>query len=447
MLMSRKFFGTDGIRGYVGRYPITPDIALKLGWACGEVLCQNKEKAKVIIGKDTRRSCYLLESALSAGLTSAGVDVYLLGPMPTPAVAYLTRTFHASAGIVISASHNPHCDNGIKFFSKDGYKLDDQVELQIESYLEAELQVTEPNLIGSIYRIDDAPGRYIEFTKASIPNSILLKGLKIVLDCANGAAYHIAPAVFKELGADVITIADHPDGLNINDQCGAVYPQRMKEVVLASKADIGIALDGDADRLILCDHTGEIVDGDDILYILAKCLKAHQKLSGGVVGTLMSNFALEKALQKLDIPFERANVGDRYVIEKLKENNWNLGGETSGHIIYLDANTTGDAIVAALQILQVIVTERKTLKQLLEDFHKMPQCMINVPLNQALQDKAWDVINTEVEKVEKILNNQGRVVLRASGTEPLLRVMVEAVDKEQAKAHAKHLSDVVGSFV
>ncbi|MCF6768078.1 phosphoglucosamine mutase [Thiotrichales bacterium 19S11-10] len=446
MLMSRKFFGTDGIRGYVGRYPITPDIALKLGWACGEVLCQNKEKAKVIIGKDTRRSCYLLESALSAGLTSAGVDVYLLGPMPTPAVAYLTRTFHASAGIVISASHNPHCDNGIKFFSKDGYKLDDQVELQIESYLEAELQVTEPNLIGSIYRIDDAPGRYIEFTKASIPNSILLKGLKIVLDCANGAAYHIAPAVFKELGADVITIADHPDGLNINDQCGAVYPQRMKEVVLASKADIGIALDGDADRLILCDHTGEIVDGDDILYILAKCLKAHQKLSGGVVGTLMSNFALEKALQKLDIPFERANVGDRYVIEKLKENNWNLGGETSGHIIYLDANTTGDAIVAALQILQVIVTERKTLKQLLEDFHKMPQCMINVPLNQALQDKAWDVINTEVEKVEKILNNQGRVVLRASGTEPLLRVMVEAVDKEQAKAHAKHLSDVVGSF-
>lgn len=441
--MSRKLFGTDGIRGYIGRYPITPEVALKLGWAVGQVLCQNKNKAKVIIGKDTRRSCYLLESALSAGLTSAGVHVYLLGPMPTPAVAYLTRTFHAAAGIVISASHNPHHDNGIKFFSEDGFKLDDQIELEIESWLDKPIQCVNPEAIGSIWRIDDAPGRYIEFCKASIPNSIMLKGLKIVLDCANGAAYHVAPSVFRELGAEVITIADKPDGLNINQACGAVHPQKMIEAVISNQADIGIALDGDADRLILSDATGRIIDGDEILYLLATEAKKTGRLKGGVIGTLMSNLALELALKAQEIPFKRAQVGDRYVIEKLRKYNWNLGGESSGHIICLDANTTGDGIIAALQVLAVMVLNEKPLSDLLKGFHKMPQCMINVPLKQSLTKGDWQLINQKVILAEKKLENKGRIVLRASGTEPVLRVMVEAEDEALAKTYAAHLSQVV----
>ena len=444
--MSRKLFGTDGVRGYVGRHPITPDVALKLGWAAGEVLCQNKNKPKVIIGKDTRRSGYLLESALSAGLTSAGVDVYLLGPMPTPAVAYLTRTFHAAAGIVISASHNPHYDNGIKFFSGDGFKLHDDVEAQIESLLDQPMKFVSPEKIGAVYRIDDAPGRYIEFCKASIPNSMLLKGLKIVLDCAHGASYHVAPSVFRELGAEVINIYDKPNGFNINDNCGAVYPNNMKEVVLSNKADVGIALDGDADRLIMSDHTGKIIDGDEILYLLALQAKKLNQLKGGVVGTVMTNLSLENALKDANIEFERAKVGDRYVIERLKEKNWNLGGETSGHILWLDANTTGDGIIAALQVLSVMIKEEKSLNQLLIDFNKMPQCMINVPLNQPLNESDWESIKHQVNLSEEQLKSRGRVVLRLSGTEPVLRVMVEAEAESLAYEHAKRLSEVVSSL-
>ncbi|MCF6775540.1 phosphoglucosamine mutase [Thiotrichales bacterium 19X7-9] len=444
--MSRKLFGTDGIRGYIGRYPITPEVALHLGWAVGNVLCKNKKKAKVVIGKDTRRSCYLLESALSAGLTASGVDVYLLGPMPTPAVAYLTRTFHASAGIVISASHNPHHDNGIKFFSEDGFKLDDELELEIEALLEKPLECVVPEEIGAIDRIDDAPGRYIEFCKASIPNSVMLKGVKIVLDCANGAAYHVAPSVFRELGAQVIVIADTPNGLNINDHCGAVYPQAMIERVLKEKADIGIALDGDADRLILSDSQGRLIDGDEVIYLLAVQAKKSNQLQGGVVGTVMSNFALELALKRVGINFERAKVGDRYVIEKLREKQWRLGGEASGHVICLDANTTGDGIIAALQVLAVMMIEEKSLTKLLEGFQKMPQCMINVPLNKPLSQNDWESIESEVAVVESKLDSHGRVVLRPSGTEPVLRVMVEAEDENLAQQYAKHLSQLVAQL-
>ncbi|MCF6764312.1 phosphoglucosamine mutase [Thiotrichales bacterium 19S3-7] len=444
--MSRKLFGTDGIRGYIGRFPITPEVALHLGWAVGNVLCKNKKKAKVVIGKDTRRSCYLLESALSAGLTASGVDVYLLGPMPTPAVAYLTRTFHASAGVVISASHNPHHDNGIKFFSEDGFKLDDQIELEIEAILDEPLVCVKPESIGAIYRVDDAPGRYIEFCKASIPNSMMLRGIKIVLDCANGAAYHVAPSVFRELGAEVVVIADTPNGLNINEHCGAVYPQKMLDCVINEQADIGIALDGDADRLILADAKGHLIDGDEIIYLLAMQASKSNQLQGGVVGTVMSNFALELALKRAGIAFKRAKVGDRYVIEQLRENQWQLGGEASGHIIYLNANTTGDGIIAALQVLAVMLTEKKSLQELLIGFEKMPQCMINVPLEHPLTKADWQVIDDEVQTVEGILNQKGRVVLRPSGTEPVLRVMVEAEVEELAQKHAMHLSEIVTSL-
>lgn len=445
--MLRKFFGTDGIRGAVGKKPITPEIALKLGWAAGKVLCKGSKNPKVIIGKDTRRSCYMLESALSAGLTSAGVKVYLIGPMPTPAIAYLTRTFHAKAGIVISASHNPHYDNGIKFFSGDGFKLPDEIELEIERYLEKELICVAPDKIGAIERIDDAPGRYIEFCKASIPNWMLLKGLKIALDCANGASYYVAPNVFKELGAEVVVINNKPDGFNINDHSGAVYPETVAEVVKREKCDVGIALDGDADRLILCDHQGCIVDGDAILYLLALHLKEKGLLTGGIVGTLMTNLALEKALSKENIPFKRAKVGDRYVIELLKENNWQLGGETSGHLIYLHANTTGDGIIGALQVLASMVEHKKPLVSLLKNYKKMPQVMINVPLKNKLSDSNWQVIDKEVKNSEKRLKEKGRVVLRLSGTEPLLRVMVEAINEDLAKKEAKILADIVeGEF-
>ncbi len=423
----RKYFGTDGVRGLVGTYPITPDFALKLGWAVGKALTH--PGAKVIIGKDTRRSGYMFESALEAGLTAAGMDVYLLGPLPTPAVAHLTRTLLADLGVVISASHNPHYDNGIKFFSKEGAKLSEETEMQIERFLEREVEVVEPQLIGKVKRIEDGPGRYTEFCKAALPPFAKLNKLKVVVDCANGATYHVAPNILRELGAEVITLHNHPDGLNINLDCGSTYPQKLQKAVVAEGAHVGVALDGDGDRIIMVDHLGQIVDGDQILYIIAKDALEKGRLQGaGVVGTLMSNLALELALKREGIHFARAKVGDRYVMEMLREKGWNLGGESSGHIISLNASTTGDGIVSALLVLHVLQETGRTLPELLAGLKMFPQVMINVPLSAPLKDRDWAKIYTEVGKVEATLRERGRVLVRPSGTESLVRIMVEGED-------------------
>ena len=440
--MKKKFFGTDGIRGTVGSYPITPDFMLKLGWAAGRVL--GKEKgSKILIGKDTRVSGYMIESALEAGLSAAGVDILLLGPMPTPAIAQLTRTLKAQAGIVISASHNPFHDNGIKFFSAEGAKLDDEIEHAIEAELAKELDCCDSLLLGKATRIDDAPGRYIEFCKNTFPAELNLNNLKIVVDCANGATYHLAPKVFSELGAELICIGDTPNGLNINAAYGSTYPQNLQKEVIKNKADLGIAFDGDGDRLIMVDHTGELIDGDQILYIIAMSAYAKGALKGGVVGTLMTNLGLEHAFKQHEIPFSRAGVGDRYVMQQLLEKNWRLGGESSGHLICLEQTTTGDGIVAALQVLTAIVETKKSLQELAAGMTKYPMTLINVRIAEKIDIETHEEIQSALKEAESALADTGRVLLRASGTEPLIRVMVEGQDLEKVELIAQKLADVV----
>jgi phosphoglucosamine mutase len=439
-MSQRKYFGTDGIRGRVGLSSINPEFVLKLGWAVGRVLA-NGQRKKVVIGKDTRVSGYMLESALEAGLSAAGVDVALLGPMPTPAIAYLTQTLRANAGIVISASHNLFEDNGIKFFSAHGGKLPDEIELEIEAELEKPLHTVSSAQLGKAKRISDASGRYIEFCKSTIPSLSRLSGIKMVVDCAHGATYHIAPNVFAELGAHVITVGDKPDGFNINQDCGSTSPELLRKKVLSSGADVGIGLDGDGDRVILVDAQGNLVDGDQILYIIAK--DRHQKglLNGGVVGTLMSNYGLEIAITGLGVPFLRSKVGDRYVLEALRENQWKIGGETSGHIVCLDKTTTGDGIVAALQVLSVMVKQDKTLEQLKQGITLLPQSLVNLQTEHASILAKNPLVIQAVKNVEDSIKGEGRVLLRPSGTEPLLRVMVEGANEQVVKQLAQQLCD------
>lgn len=440
--MARKYFGTDGIRGKVGEPPITADFLLKLGWAAGKVFA-NDSHDFVLVGKDTRISGYMFESALEAGLTAAGVDTRLLGPMPTPAIAYLTRTLRAKAGIVISASHNPYYDNGIKFFSVQGTKLPDEVERQIEEYLELPMTTVESSKLGKAKRLVDAPGRYIEFCKASVPTRLDFGAMKIVVDCAHGATYHIAPPVFSEVGAEVIALGVEPNGLNINSDCGATKPEKLAAAVLEHKADIGIALDGDGDRLIMVDHKGEVVDGDELIFIIAKAKLTAGQLKGPVVGTLMTNLGMEHALKELGIPLLRAKVGDRYVMEMLVEHNGTLGGEGSGHIICLDKTTTGDGIIAALLVMAEMQNTGKGLHELKAGMQKYPQVLINIKTAQKIDIGHNVVIKTAVAAVEGQLGDQGRVLLRASGTEPLIRVMVEGQDTSQVKYLADQLAEAV----
>jgi phosphoglucosamine mutase len=442
--VSRKFFGTDGIRGRVGEYPVTAEFMLKLGWAAGRVL-GSRRNTRVIIGKDTRISGYMFESALEAGLSAAGVDILLLGPMPTPAVAYLTRTLHACAGIVISASHNPYADNGIKFFSGEGAKLPDDVEIAIEVEIDKPMTTVESNRLGKAKRVQDAEGRYIEFCKSSIPLSLSPRGLKVVVDCAHGATYNVAPSVFEELGADVVALGVEPDGLNINQDCGSTHPQRLQKTVLEHQADVGIALDGDGDRVIMVDHRGELVDGDELLYIIAVSRLQGGALSGGVVGTLMSNLGLEHALLSHNIAFERANVGDRYVLERLHQTSSLIGGESSGHIICLDRTTTGDGIVSALQVLAAMVKSGKSLYELKTGMKKYPQRMINVPVSGKVDLEKAAAIQEAVKSAEQRMAGRGRVLLRSSGTEPVVRVMVEGEDERQVHKEAEHLASVVAA--
>ncbi|MGQ3888343.1 phosphoglucosamine mutase [Legionella sp. CNM-1927-20] len=439
-MSQRKYFGTDGIRGQVGISNINPEFVLKLGWAVGRIL-SNGYRNKIIIGKDTRISGYMLESALEAGLSAAGVDVNLLGPMPTPAVAYLTQTLRADAGIVISASHNLYEDNGIKFFSADGSKLPDHIEHAIEEEIDKPLEIVRSDKLGKAKRISDAPGRYIEFCKSSISSLTRLTGIKLVVDCANGATYHIAPNVFNELGAEVIAICNEPDGLNINHQCGSTAPAELRKQVLHYGADLGVALDGDGDRVILIDAAGNLIDGDQILYILARDRQQRGILQGGVVGTLMSNYGLEKAISALDIPFKRVNVGDRYVLETLRELNWKIGGESSGHIVCLDKTTTGDGIIAALQVLACMIMHGKTLEELTQGIELYPQVLLNIKTPNALVLAKNPQVIDLVDTLTKKLNQKGRVLLRPSGTEPLLRVMVEGEDKELVNTYAEQLRD------
>lgn len=441
-MSKRKYFGTDGIRGKVGEYPITPEFVLKLGWAVGKVL-GSTDRDRIVIGKDTRISGYMFESALESGIIAAGMNVQILGPMPTPGIAYLTRTFRAAAGIVISASHNSYLDNGIKFFSSEGQKLPDEIELEIEAMLDQPMTTVSAEKLGKAKLVKTAAGRYIEFCKATVPANLSLNGLKIAIDCANGAAYSIAPKVFRELGAEVLPIFNQPDGLNINKECGATDVAALAKIVVANKADLGLALDGDADRIMMIDHKGELVDGDELLYIIAKEAQKRGALGGGVVGTLMSNFGMEKALEADGIPFVRAKVGDRYVMEELQKNQWNFGGESSGHIICLDKNTTGDGIISALQVLAVMVGEQKTLAELKGGMQKMPQTMINVRISQKSDPMENQQIQQGVAAVEAELGNRGRVLLRASGTEPLIRVMVEGEDADEVATLAKQLAEVV----
>lgn len=440
--MTRKYFGTDGIRGQVGEFPITPDFVLKLGWAAGKVFAR-KGRSKILIGKDTRISGYMFESALEAGLAAAGVDSLLLGPMPTPAIAYLTRTFRADAGIVISASHNHYADNGIKFFSANGTKLPDEIETAIEAQMDLAMTTADSASLGKARRVEDAAGRYIEFCKGTVPRGLTLKGLRIVVDCANGATYHIAPKVLSELGAEVLELSTSPDGININEGCGSTSPELLSQIVVAEKADLGVAFDGDGDRLIMIDHQGEEVDGDELLVIIALALKEEGQLQGGVVGTQMSNFGMELALKQHDIPFVRAKVGDRYVMEELASNDWSLGGESSGHIICRNLTSTGDGIVAALQVLQAMVGQGRTLAELKTGMNKMPQHMVNVRLLQKGDPTQLPKVQQAVREVEQSLDGQGRVLLRPSGTEPVVRVMVEGVDLGQVRQLSEQLAGEV----
>lgn len=441
MTQARKYFGTDGIRGKVGESLINPMFVMQLGWAIGTTLGKDLG-GKVLVGKDTRVSGYMLEAALEAGLSAAGMHTRLLGPMPTPAIAYLTRTLRAKAGIVLSASHNPYYDNGLKIFSADGFKLPDEVELAIEAQLERPMACVDSAQLGKAKRVGDAPGRYIEFCKSMVPSPITFEGIKIVVDCANGATYHVAPDVFSELGAEVIELGTDPDGFNINERSGSTHPDIMKTIVLAEKADFGIAFDGDGDRVIMVDHKGEVVDGDELLFITAQNLQHHKLLSGGIVGTLMSNLGFEQALASLAIPFQRTQVGDRYVMGALKELGWHLGGEASGHLVNLNLTTTGDGIISALQVVRAVVEQQKDLHTLKQGMTKFPQRLINVRVDSKV-DITMPSIQQAVQDAEAQLANKGRVLLRESGTEPLVRVMVEGEQDDQVSQLAEQLAGVV----
>jgi len=442
--MTRKYFGTDGIRGRVGEGNVNPEFMLRLGWAAGRVLGQGGG-GKILIGKDTRISGYMFESALEAGLAAAGMDIRLLGPLPTPGIAYLTRTLHAKAGIVISASHNPYQDNGIKFFAADGRKLPDEVELAIEAELERPLSTVAADRLGKARRVEDAAGRYIEFCKSTIPSSMDFRGLKMVVDCANGAAYQVAPAVFDEIGARVTTLGTDPDGFNINDGVGSTSPEALQRAVLDQGADLGIALDGDADRVLMVDHQGELVDGDELIYIIARSRLGNGGLRGKVVGTLMSNLGLELALKEQGIGFERTRVGDRYILERLTRERWSLGGEPSGHIICLDRTTTGDGTVSALQVLAELHSSGRSLRELRSGMSRFPQQLINVRLGEARAAEVMvaEPVTAAVRAVERELGTQGRVLLRPSGTEPLIRVMVEGRNAGQVLALAERIAAAV----
>lgn len=442
-MSDRKYFGTDGIRGRVGEYPITPDFMLHLGWAAGQAFKRDGQRNSVLIGKDTRLSNYMFESALESGLSAAGVDVKLLGPMPTPAIAYLTRTFRASAGIVISASHNPHHDNGIKFFSSAGTKLDDALETEIEHWLSRPIEVCDAKELGKAFRVDDAPGRYVEFCKSTVPNEFSLEGLHIVLDCANGATYQVAPKVFRELGAKISVVGGDPDGLNINLNVGSTHLGALSKVVLEKNADLGIAFDGDGDRVLMVDRDGSEVDGDELLYVIATQRHASGTLKGGVVGTLMTNLGVELALREQGIDFERAKVGDRYVMERLISRGWLLGGEGSGHMVIRDCTSTGDGIVSALQVLLAISRAGRSLADLRQGMSKLPQKMINVRVGKRFDPLGREDIASAVAAAEARLGGGGRVLLRASGTEPLIRVMTEGQDESEIVKVAEELAVVV----
>ena len=447
-MTKRKYFGTDGVRGRVGEAPITPELILKLGWAAGRTLAaadgsKRGERPGVLIGKDTRISGYLLEAALESGFSAAGVDVYLCGPLPTPGIAYLTRALRLSAGVVVSASHNPFDDNGIKFFSAGGAKLPDDVELEIERTMASPLTCVPSVELGKARRIDDAAGRYIEFCKSTFPSELDLRGLRIVVDCAHGAGYHIAPPVFHELGADIIAIGDEPNGININDNCGAANPRRLVDEVKRNEADFGVALDGDGDRVVMVDDTGTIYDGDQLLYVIARDYQRRGVLSGGVVGTLMSNLGFEQALARVGIVLDRAKVGDRYVLENLIAKRWHLGGENSGHIICLDKHTTGDAIVAALAVLRALIEQKTTLAKAAAPVVLFPQRLINVPVMRDWDWKSSIAVREAETQALTDLGAAGRVLLRPSGTEPVLRVMVEARDKALADHCAETLAHAI----
>lgn len=444
----RKYFGTDGVRGRVGEPPVTPDFVLRLGYAAGRVLVQHEhlphgEHPAVLIGKDTRISGYMLEAALQAGFAAAGVDVLLAGPCPTPAVAYLTRALRLQAGVVISASHNPYDDNGIKFFSAEGFKLPDDIELEIEAHLDLPAGCVESAKLGRARRLDDTRGRYIEFCKSTFPSNLNLRGLRIVVDCAHGAGYNIAPSVLHELGAEVIAVGVQPDGTNINDGVGATSPQFLRKAVLEHRADLGMALDGDGDRLIMVDSKGEVYDGDRLLYIIAAARAQGANPPAGVVGTLMSNLGFEQAIARLGLQFERAKVGDRYVLERMQERGWTLGGENSGHIICLDAHTTGDGMVAALQVLGALCQQGKTLAEAAADVHLFPQRLVNVPMPVGFDWQAHPGIRAACTAAEQVLGADGRILLRASGTEPVLRVMVEAKGETLVQTHMAALVEAV----
>ena len=444
--MSRKYFGTDGVRGRVGEAPITPDFVMKLGQAAGRVLrkrVQGRRHVRVVIGKDTRVSGYMLEAALQAGFSSSGVDVVLCGPIPTPAIAYLTRAQRADAGVVISASHNPYHDNGIKFFSESGAKLPDEVELEIETELDRGFSCVESQELGKAWRLEDAAGRYIEFCKSTIDSSVNLKGLRILVDCANGAAYHVAPAVYHELGADVFTVGDQPDGFNINDGVGATHTENLSKKVFEHGCDVGIALDGDADRLIMADGNGHVYNGDELLYVMVRDRMLREKVQGAV-GTLMTNYALEKRFAELGVDFVRAKVGDRYVLEQLKaREGWIFGGETSGHLLVLDCQTTGDGIVSSLQVLAAMRRQNKSLRELTQDLKLLPQVLINKRIEKGFDWQAHEPVQAALKEANDALVGRGRVLIRPSGTEPLLRVMVEADDKELAQSLAQKIADTL----
>ena len=444
--MSRKYFGTDGVRGRVGEAPITPDFVMKLGQAAGRVLrkrVQGRRHVRVVIGKDTRVSGYMLEAALQAGFSSSGVDVVLCGPIPTPAIAYLTRAQRADAGVVISASHNPYHDNGIKFFSDSGTKLPDEVELEIEAELDKGFSCVESQELGKAWRLEDAAGRYIEFCKSTIDSSVNLKGLRILVDCANGAAYHVAPAVYHELGADVFTVGDQPDGFNINDGVGATHTENLSRRVFEHGCDVGIALDGDADRLIMADGNGHVYNSDELLYVMVRDRMLREKVQG-TVGTLMTNYALEKRFAELGVDFVRAKVGDRYVLEQLKaRDGWIFGGETSGHLLVLDCQTTGDGIVSSLQVLAAMRRQNKSLRELTQDLKLLPQVLINKRIEKGFDWQAHEPMQVALKEANDVLAGRGRVLIRPSGTEPLLRVMVEADDKELAQSLAQKIADTL----
>jgi phosphoglucosamine mutase len=445
-MSDRKYFGTDGIRGKVGESFINPEFVMKLGWAAGKVLA-GQGTNKVLIGKDTRISGYMLESALEAGLSAAGISIGLLGPMPTPAIAYLTKTFRCEAGIVISASHNPYYDNGIKFFSADGMKLDDDIELAIEAQMEKPMECVASDKLGKASRINDAAGRYIEFCKGNFPSELSLKGLKIVVDCAHGATYHIAPNVLLELGAEVIEIGTEPNGLNINRKVGATSMKAVTESVLENQADLGFALDGDGDRLMLVDHKGNVIDGDQIVYMIARDVLKSGQLKGGVVGTVMSNLGLEVALAALGVPFVRSKVGDRYVMELLQQKGWSIGGESSGHVLNLAAASTGDGIVAGLQVLAAMLRAHMTLNELARGMEKYPQTLLNIRFNEGQDPLENELVQQSVLEAEKNLGDKGRVLLRKSGTEPLIRVMVEANDANASSQWAEYIADAVRKVI